>query len=379
MFMQILFAARLALQQQQGSIPAAVLREEMRIVSNESSIGTSLTAVSPGSLVHPDGRIFTLHMREAVVRVFDANGRFLQTFGRAGDGPGEFRMPFVMGMVGDSIWVFDAGRRHYDIFGPDLAYKARFLMPRGANIPQFGLTAERSTLVQYGGDDTARIVIHNADSSRVRQVQFRPKQKEHRFQVQDPGIPMTVTDNGVSRSIMSLAGPRMIESPLQARDVVIMSLDGKDVFAVEPGETWGGSPGQFRVSRVSMSTGQLAPPSVFALPARRITPGERDSIVDAAARATARIESQIRTGARLPEYYPPFLSVGALGSGLLLLREYLRPQERLIVDVASGTFTRVQLPEGLVPFAVTRTHVWGTLRDANDLPIVVRYRVVRPQ
>ena len=82
------------------TVPTAQLREEMRIVSNDASVNTSLTSVSPGSLVMRDGRIITLHVSESVLRVFDANGRFLAMFGRAGDGPGEFRTPLAAGRFG---------------------------------------------------------------------------------------------------------------------------------------------------------------------------------------------------------------------------------------------------------------------------------------
>ena len=78
--------------QAQNTPPVAELHEEMRIVSNDVSINTSLTPIAPASVVLRDGRILTLHRMESVVRVFDSNGRFVTMFGRAGDGPGEFLM-----------------------------------------------------------------------------------------------------------------------------------------------------------------------------------------------------------------------------------------------------------------------------------------------
>ena len=171
---------------------------------------------------------------------------------------------------------------------------------------------------------------------------------------------------------------RSIESPIQANDDLTASRDGRELFIVEPGETWGAPAGQFRVSRVSMTTGQLSPAVTFTLPARRIAAGERDSIINASARATPRLEAQIRSLARLPEFYPPFTNNAAvaMGDGLLVLREYQRPNERLLVDMNSRTLTRLQVPASFTMFGLTRTHVWGALRDANDLPIVVRYRIM---
>jgi hypothetical protein len=43
------------------------------------------------------------------IRIFDARGRHLATFGRTGEGPGEFRRIDWMGQSGDTAWLYDAG------------------------------------------------------------------------------------------------------------------------------------------------------------------------------------------------------------------------------------------------------------------------------
>jgi hypothetical protein len=43
------------------------------------------------------------------IRVFDARGRHVATFGRTGEGPGEFRRLDWVGRSGDTLWFFDSG------------------------------------------------------------------------------------------------------------------------------------------------------------------------------------------------------------------------------------------------------------------------------
>ena len=72
-------------------------------------------AVVPG----PDGFVYSLHPRDAVVRRWTADGTPAGTMGRPGQGPGEFTQPGRMGFFGDSLWVMDSGLNRASYF--DLA------------------------------------------------------------------------------------------------------------------------------------------------------------------------------------------------------------------------------------------------------------------
>jgi hypothetical protein len=54
-----------------------------------------------------DGRIAIVNAGTDEVRLFDAEGRYIRTFGRSGDGPGEYRFPIRVWQLGDSIVVVD--------------------------------------------------------------------------------------------------------------------------------------------------------------------------------------------------------------------------------------------------------------------------------
>lgn len=63
-----------------------------------------------------NGNLLVLDVRGRRVLEYDGAGRHVQTLGRQGDGPGEFRFPTALALgAADSVWVFDVAR--VTIFG----------------------------------------------------------------------------------------------------------------------------------------------------------------------------------------------------------------------------------------------------------------------
>jgi hypothetical protein len=61
------------------------------------------------------------------VRVFHADGTFSHSFGREGQGPGEFSFPQAIAVsAGDSILVVDDGTARYSVFAPDGSFLASY-------------------------------------------------------------------------------------------------------------------------------------------------------------------------------------------------------------------------------------------------------------
>ncbi len=78
-----------------------------------------------------DGRIVVASAGTQQVRIHGADGRLLRAIGRAGEGPGEFRAPFWLGLLrGDSIAAWDVALRRFSIFTPAGDF-ARAVTPSG--------------------------------------------------------------------------------------------------------------------------------------------------------------------------------------------------------------------------------------------------------
>jgi len=68
--------------------------------------------------VMPDGGIMLLNVTEARVHRFDAEGRAHGTYGRHGQGPGEFAYPISLYRIGDRVYVGDTATTHvFDLEG----------------------------------------------------------------------------------------------------------------------------------------------------------------------------------------------------------------------------------------------------------------------
>jgi sugar lactone lactonase YvrE len=95
--------------------------------------GKNHTLATPGDFSKPtylavdgDGNLFVSDTWNNRIQVFDADGNFIRTFGKAGDGPGYFARPKGIAIDCDGhVWVADAVQDRLQVFTPDghlLAY-----------------------------------------------------------------------------------------------------------------------------------------------------------------------------------------------------------------------------------------------------------------
>lgn len=91
-------------------LPFITLEEELRLGSVEDPEAgfSAIGAVT----VDPDGNLYVFEMQDMEIRVFAPDGTRLRTFGRQGEGPGEFQMyPSYMGVQGDTLWTIGQSSR----------------------------------------------------------------------------------------------------------------------------------------------------------------------------------------------------------------------------------------------------------------------------
>jgi sugar lactone lactonase YvrE len=70
-----------------------------------------------GLAVDPDGNLYVADMLNARIEIFDADGNFIRTFGKRGDGPGYFAMPKGVAIDCDGhIWVSDSMQNRLQVY-----------------------------------------------------------------------------------------------------------------------------------------------------------------------------------------------------------------------------------------------------------------------
>ncbi|MDR3411499.1 MAG: SMP-30/gluconolactonase/LRE family protein [Formivibrio sp.] len=89
--------------------------------------GKNHTLTSPGDFAKPegvavdkDGNLYVADMLNARIEIFDADGNFIRTFGKRGDGPGYFAMPKGVAIDCDGhIWVTDSMQNRIQMYSPE--------------------------------------------------------------------------------------------------------------------------------------------------------------------------------------------------------------------------------------------------------------------
>ncbi len=81
-----------------------------------------------GAVMMRSGDLVLTQHREGHLLVIAKDGS-VDTVGRRGEGPGEFRTPASIGLVGDTLWVGDVGLRRTTFLGPDYRVVRTFSYP----------------------------------------------------------------------------------------------------------------------------------------------------------------------------------------------------------------------------------------------------------
>lgn len=85
-----------------------------------------------------DGSIVVANSGTSEIRFYDAQGRFVRSVGRRGEGPGEYRSIRRMDFLGDSIYVSDGRTRRVSVLA------ANGIFVRSLNLSTLGLTTPTS-------------------------------------------------------------------------------------------------------------------------------------------------------------------------------------------------------------------------------------------
>jgi sugar lactone lactonase YvrE len=101
--------------------------DKLTLLRKIGTADTKHTATAPGDFSKPtsvavdqDGNLYVADMLNYRIEVFDADGKFIRTFGKHGDGPGYFAMPKGVAVDCDGhIWVTDTIQSRVQLFSQE--------------------------------------------------------------------------------------------------------------------------------------------------------------------------------------------------------------------------------------------------------------------
>lgn len=121
-----------------------------------------------------DGNVFVVDRGNVRITVFDSDGKYIASFGKAGNGPGEFNTPFSITAAGERIYVGDLKQQRIQYFNSKGDYQGEIIGEAGESggtgpfIPAAMAADSRGNL--YVTDIIGhRVIVFGPDGRMIRQ------------------------------------------------------------------------------------------------------------------------------------------------------------------------------------------------------------------
>ncbi len=332
------------------------LIEETRIGSVDGD-GPEVFSVVIGLEADESGRIYVLDRQIQEVRVFEENGSYVRTLGRAGEGPGEFRGADGLGWGPQGrLWVVDQRLHRFSVYDTAGNYVTSYRAPM--RIRQW----------EWSGGFTASGELFDYGS--VRSL--------------DESLPVVLLFDGVEQYSDTFLLPQyqtefFTYESAGRRGMTEVPFAPKLVWRVGPsGDLWSGTADRYRIYRSTLEGDTL-----------RAVEREYDPVevsADEREGAEARIRDFVRGKdidlSRIPRYKPAFLRFVVDAAGFLWVRvpdSAEREGSGLDVFDPDGRYlgqVRTQSRISRYPlFRVRGRNVYFVTTDELDVPFVIRARI----
>ena len=306
------------------------------------------------AMMLPDGRIIVANGGSGELRMFDALGTHLATWGGEGEGPGEFdNLSQIEPWPGDSIAAWFAPQLGISVFDAEGNYTRTFTLAAAPGTPPwlqswpFASTSD-GFILSVRTTDTVVVQLHDGEGK------VRSSLGVHE------GSDQNVVNEGTDREV-----------------VINTIFGGRPVWA-----PWGDL-----VVITTTSRYELKAFTRDGVPARIVRRGHEPR-----APSEAEIEAEIQTRvlialpgseptrrpyrSSVAEHYPAFSSVMSDAVDHLWVREYESPGEErpgslwTVFDAEGRVQGFVEMPEGLEILVIGEDYILGKLRDELDIEYV---------
>lgn len=311
-----------------------------------------------------DGRIAIANEGSREVRVFGPDGAHVVTFGREGDGPGEFQRPYrLWRLPGDSILVFDSSHQRFSRFDADGAFGgSATLDPLYANAPDI-VSVDDGFLVAHHDFQLAEQGMMDQELYAIRHA---------------PDGAVADTLGRYDYGQLGPAGPpelHFVSGPVfQARTAV------------------GGEAGVVYVGRGEEREVEVLSPDGSLTALYRWTGGSREVTEDEIAERERSVregsprfaEAMLDPDIPIADRFPALSALEVDAGGNLWLRRYRRPtwegpQPAIVLDLDGAFVCHGAIPEGMRLFEIGDDYLLGMERDELGIEYVRMYGLARPE
>jgi hypothetical protein len=325
----------------------------------------------------PDGSLIVANGGTLEVRVYDPAGAFVRSWGRGGEGPGEFRSLDGVSLIGDTIYAFDLDLRRANTFtsaGEHIAtirFAEQGVIPLGPPI----VMSDRTFVVAWMVGDP--FTLFDRGEANVGQV-VRTQAMLVRYAPTGAVLDTIGSFPGFEEALVSRQG-RL--SSTRAPFAHAFSFDARN------DELFVGTQDRFEVAVLSPAGAVIrlirAPtPDLTITPARLDTLKRQVRRNFPAPEVAAAIAQRIDETPR-PDHAPAYGRLLVDAAGNLWISEYsfvpITPLAWRVFDHAGNELARASLPERFQVFEIGTDYVLGVWRDELDVEQVRMHRLVKPQ
>jgi len=340
-------------------------------VSGVSSSGAVTFANATGGTRLSDGRLLIADRGENSIRVLDATGKLLQSVGRTGDGPGEFRSMLWAGRCGaDSLLIWDLGRRQATMIGSSGAIVRQFPVPAtgdSAQSPFQFSCSPRGAIAYRSAPRRGAPHPQNPNIMGVTAAAYRIRSDgsiaQRLGEVPAGEVVTMVSPNGGRGAVPRPLGRTSSVASLDDA-VIISSADSASVTIVR---------GDGRASHHALPISLRAP-----------TRAEFDEAVQAtASMAPPQMRQAVVQQMAVippPERLPPISGLSVDSEGLVWVQTTppgAATLDFLVMQADGRIVARAQVPRGITLFEIGRDYLLGSYTDAGDEQHIVLYRLRR--
>ena len=332
--------------------------------------------------VSPNGTIVVQQIQDGTVRFFDAKGASLGTFGRKGQGPGEFTSAGRVFWAGDTLIVSDIGTRRFTLVGADrklvrtVPWAQSVAPPTGT---ASGVAAQRVSQARFPYADGSQLVISNfSEESPVPSWLGGGKPGALYLHIDASGQLLHVlgwmpSSSDCSVAVSTNGGFELSRIPFCPLPMDDVAPDGSRALLayVEQGTSQ-----EYRVASIR-SNGDPAFARSISYRPQPIPRNVRDSVSVAALRSP--MPSRRATAERIPEFYPPLSRILAGRDATTWLELFSASGDRTwqMLDEKGSLSAKLTVPRNVEIKVASRDAIWATETDDDGLQHIVRFRLTR--
>lgn len=353
--------------------PRWQLVEDLRIGGEEAM--TMFTDIR-GIVAGPQGHIFVLDFRPQEIRVFDRSGKFVTLAARKGQGPGEIVNSNGMVVVNETVWANDPSNGRWSAYS---AVDGKYLRQITVPIRGYGYVWDA------GADRDGRIIeAISVRTDRVDPATKRPISERRIQRVRIDGVivdtlpeaactqrskPAKTTFTGSTPGV----GNSFYGIPFLPRELSV--FDGRSGYWCSPND-------EYLLVHRSLANGDTL--HAVRKPYTRVPVSreERERAVTDARTSLARYKDIDADYSLIPSAHPVFQRLDLDDKGQLWARRVTADSSRAI-DVYDGAGKQIATVTTTIPFQawlpihIRGDFVYGVIRDEDDVPYVVRARILR--